>query len=535
MDSLRGHIGVTDHRDDHRDFDLGDEDAGREPPPSPIGQDERRMQVRAYNHWAGQLGERNLPAIEDLEPEGLTDFGPYSVLLDFTAGIEDPAILYLGEMLGRECGADGTFEKLSDVPSRSLLSRITDHYMQILANQAPIGFEAEFVNQRGATILYRGILLPYSSDDDTIDFVYGVINWKEMADELTADELLLEIDQALEAEEEEAPVRQPDPVTDWADGPVADVSAIDFPRDDSGAEEADAPSPFPAPAFGADLLSGGEDDGDEDGDEDEDEDDWDSPASYASLLPSGPAGAKKPALSLDVSDEPPAPFEPEGYADDDYLEEPATDGLAEPVSGAEEGLYDCLAAARELAQAARSSEDRSRGALYAAVGRAYDFSLAAEAAPEEFDELVCESGLTVQDRAPMTAVVKLVFGAEYDKTRLTEYAAVLSHAQRVGIERGQLARYLGEADGGLKGVVQAERRLRREEAGKPVEPVDAPRDALARKLRALEPRVFDDLSGEGPEFALVMIRRMPDGQVAMIGEIEDDVPLLERAARKLVG
>ena len=71
--------------------------------------------------------------------------------------------------------------------------------MQILANQAPIGFEAEFVNQRGVTILYRGILLPFSSDDDTIDFIYGVINWKEIADQQTTDELLLEIDQALKA------------------------------------------------------------------------------------------------------------------------------------------------------------------------------------------------------------------------------------------------------------------------------------------------------------------------------------------------
>ena len=62
-----------------------------------------------------------------------------------------------------------------------LLSRITDHYMQIIANRAPIGFEAEFVNDRGINIMYRGILLPYSSDDDTIDFIYGVINWKEAA------------------------------------------------------------------------------------------------------------------------------------------------------------------------------------------------------------------------------------------------------------------------------------------------------------------------------------------------------------------
>ena len=34
------------------------------------------------------------------------------------------------------------------------------------------------MNQRGEPICYRGILMPFSSDGDTIDFIYGVINWK---------------------------------------------------------------------------------------------------------------------------------------------------------------------------------------------------------------------------------------------------------------------------------------------------------------------------------------------------------------------
>ena len=151
-------------------------EAARDLPPAAIGQDERRMQVRAYNHWASLLGERTFPSIEDLEPADLPDFGPHSVLLDFSSGIEDPMVQYLGSTLAQECGATTHIQRLSDVPPRSLLSRITDHYLQIMANQAPIGFEAEFVNQRGASILYRGILLPYSSDDESIDFIYGVIN-----------------------------------------------------------------------------------------------------------------------------------------------------------------------------------------------------------------------------------------------------------------------------------------------------------------------------------------------------------------------
>jgi len=588
MDTLRGAFETSDEADDSHEWEAHEEEVARQLPPESIGQDERRMQVRAYNHWASLLGDRSFPSIEDLEPHNLPDFGPNSVLLDFSVGIDDPIVQYLGDKLGEECGAEGPITRLSDVPPRSLLSRITDHYMQILANQAPIGFEAEFVNQRGSSILYRGILLPYSSDDDTIDFIYGVINWKEMADQVTADELLLEIDQALEGEEpvedeDEPHKHHADPVTDWADSPLDDLAvdtddidagepaieglegAIDFEDNVAplvgGLDDPSHGDDLPMPDFGQYNL--------DDPDEDEDEEGDEPGYSFASLTDYIEAPAKK-ALDLDSGEFDVADFdvEPEASAE---LEETAFDAdtfdavsdeaeiseveafdapTADEPQSVEEvdtipaldeelpndaGLYDCLAAARELAQSARVSEDRSRQALYAAVGRAYDFSLAAQVEPDEYNELIEESGLSVQDRAPMTPVVKLVFGSDYDKTRLTEYAAVLSHAHRLELERGSLASFLTDADGGLKGVVNAERRLRREESGKIVEPENAVRHALAAKLRELEALTLEALEAEGPEFALVMIRRDGTGNVDLLGEVPEDVALVERAARKLVG
>ena len=114
-------------------------------------------------------------------PATSTDFAPHSVLLDFTCGRENPALPYVGNAIREECGLDDDVRTIADVPSRSLLSRLTDHYLQIIANRAPIGFEAEFVNQRSHNICYRGILMPFSSDGEAIDFIYGVINWKESA------------------------------------------------------------------------------------------------------------------------------------------------------------------------------------------------------------------------------------------------------------------------------------------------------------------------------------------------------------------
>lgn len=643
MDTLRGNFDSSDVSNDTPGYDVTEDDAAGDLPPASIGQDERRMQVRAYNFWAGLLDNRNYPSIEDLDPASLNDFGPYSVLLDFSVGIEDPAVQFIGEELGRECSSEGEIKRLSDVPPRSLLSRITDHYLQILANQAPIGFEAEFVNLAGNTVLYRGILLPFSSDDDTIDFIYGVINWKEMASAAAADELLLEIDQALamdgaeNADAGEAPADAGpavvEPVAQWADGPGAEddveeeegrFAAASFgddafenvePLELSEEAELEEEGSLPAPAFGNYSI---DDENEEDYDDEEEEVDY----GFASLTDHirAPKG-KAPAIDLDDyqpqvdfdqasfdaahepqepqtaspadSDAPmPVAYEPEAPLDlgeageevgplelDSPLEpeaaheaqeelpasfaesvpeepvaepeferpadhEPAAKAAIDPKVDAEDeieaelpadaDLFDCLASARELAQAARNSEDRSRSALYAAVGRAYDFSLAAQEAPQDFAELVEENGLSVQDRAPMTPIVKLVFGADYDKTRLTEYAAVLAHAHRSGIERGSLANYLAEAEGGLKGVVHAERRLRAEENGKQVTPRDEPRPALAKKLRKLEAKSFEDIAAEGPEFALVMIRRTDEGEIVVLGEVGDDVPLVERVARKLI-
>ncbi|PEQ12201.1 hypothetical protein B2G71_13800 [Novosphingobium sp. PC22D] len=451
MDTLRGPF--ADHDGPSNEASGLEDDSIAGSPPAPIAQDERRMQVRAYNFWASLLDDCHFPRIETLQPETLDEFGPYSVLLDFTRGIDNPEVSFLGDRLASECGAQGVIRALSDVPSRSLLSRITDHYMQILANQAPIGFEAEFVNQRGITILYRGILLPFSSDDATIDYIYGVINWKELADQQATDELMLEMDQTLEP----MPLRRHDPLqlTDWADGPAEFAAGPDQDEMACG------------------LSFGG---------------------------PELPAGASEniPDASAMV-------------------------------------LADWLHAARALAAEAQSSEDRSRHALYAALGRAHDFALAAAEAPAEFAAMVEDAGLTVQERAPLTPLVKLVFGAHYDKTRLTEYATAIGHAQRLGLERGSFGDYLGQAPGGLKAIVAEERRLRRAEAGRDATPNREPREALLRRLRDTAPMAIDALSGEGEEFTLLVARRLDSGEVVLVGEVADDPALFERAARKLLG
>lgn len=417
MDTLRGHDGPSDKDD----FDRAEESAIESPPA--VVTDERRLQVRAYSYWASLLGDRALPSIEDLSTDQLEEFGPRSILLDFTKGAEDPAIVYLGADLRQECGIDGTITRIGQVPARSLLSRITEHYRPILASAAPIGFEADFINQRGADILYRGILMPFSSDGDAIDFVFGVINWKELIGLDEMDALEQEVDAALQSAPSVSTVR---PI--WAKIPT----------------RAEAP----------------------------------------------------------VDDDPPAP--------------------PPPPHGAP--LADWLALAQDVAEQARTSEARSHGALYRAIGMAYDFALAARDAPQDYAELLNRAGIRAQARSPMTAVVKLVFGSQYDKTRITEYATALDHGWAAGLAAGLLGDYLGDYVGGLKELVRHERTLRRSETPPKMDSRSSSCNAM-KTAPALDPlAIATDEDG----LAVVVARREADGSLAIVAALPEGSDLGQR-------
>ncbi|HWI76024.1 MAG TPA: hypothetical protein VNS53_02945 [Sphingomicrobium sp.] len=409
---------------------------------SAIGTDERRMHVRAYNYWVSLLDGRDYPSIEDLEPGDLMDFAPHSVLLDFTSGGDDPATPYIGAAIRAECDLPEDVQSIADVPSRSLLSRLTDHYMQIIANRAPVGFEAEFENQRDETICYRGILMPFSSDGDTIDFIYGVINWKKL-------------DQPAEAQ-------QPAPVE-----PAADEEPLEL-RDPIA----------PAPVESDEVLE--------------------------------LTDTVEPITVPDVSEDDGPSFEIDFDVEIDE----------------NSGLADRLWAARECAEAVKDAEGRTRDALYRALSRAYDFALAAKVEPEDYAELLAESGVKAQARAPMTPIVKLVFGIDCDKARLTEYAAALSFADRQDIELGGFLAFIEAQAGGLKALVAAERQARRPEPKS-----DTKTEKARENLRTARPVALDTINSD-EEFALVLTRRSDGGVHEAIAVVEDPA-LVERAIRQV--
>ena len=143
-----------------------------------IGTDERRMHVRAYNYWVSLLDGRDFPSIEDLEPGDVHDFAAHSVLLDFTCGRDNP-----GDPLYRRRAPRGMRPRrghpLDRGRAQPLVAVAPDRSLYADHRQPRAGrLRGRIRKPALANICYRGILMPFSSDGETIDFIYGVINWK---------------------------------------------------------------------------------------------------------------------------------------------------------------------------------------------------------------------------------------------------------------------------------------------------------------------------------------------------------------------
>jgi hypothetical protein len=202
-----------------------------------------------------------------------------------------------------------------------------------------------------------------------------------------------------------------------------------------------------------------------------------------------------------------------------------------PPAEAPKDLNHSLGECHVLVQQAAAAASRSHKALYAALDRVYAFHLEAEADPAAFERLLAEAGLRKQAGAPFTPMVKLVFGKDYDKTRLSEYAATLSYAKRCGIPEAGFRRFLEVESGGLKSCVEAERMVRRAARRGNSDKTEQAKEVL-RKARALG--LIGDLEGGSEEFVLVLGRRsaMQDGVIEMLRVLDERPSVVDSTIRR---
>jgi len=231
------------------------------------------------------------------------------------------------------------------------------------------------------------------------------------------------------------------------------------------------------------------------------------------------------------------------------VEEPATaepaDPPAEKSSGTtseteqvdatpeREGLQARLAACRAAAKDVKLHEGRSHRALYYALAETYRLFQEAQDEPRAYRSLLRQAGVRPQRRSPFTPAVKLVFGASFDKARITEYAAVLAYLARQGVAAPQAESFIADFEGGLKGLIAAERAARRAERGKH----DAEDPQAVRQQLAAAPSLHIEeegivAPGDG-EYVLLLARRRTDRLVEPVTVVPESDKRLDTILRRV--
>jgi hypothetical protein len=137
---------------------------------------ERRLNRRALLYWRSVGRAGDLVAVNKFDPQALEDCSSHGFMLDLR-DVAAPLICHVGPVLQEEADITHLPMTLADVPPRSLVGQFGRRWEEVLSQQQPVTAEYEFTTA-SYRIFCRGVLLPLSSDGQTIDHVYGVISWK---------------------------------------------------------------------------------------------------------------------------------------------------------------------------------------------------------------------------------------------------------------------------------------------------------------------------------------------------------------------
>ena len=126
-----------------------------------------------------------------------------------------------------------------------------------------------------------------------------------------------------------------------------------------------------------------------------------------------------------------------------------------------------------------------------------------------------------------------MFGKDYGRSRLSEYAACISYAKRMDQTPGTLVSFIKATEGGIKGCAKAEREL----SGSAKRHVPRNLDTVCEQLRKV-PRIASfscDIKSSGDEFYLLLGRKCQEdnSMIEVIRILDEKIWPLKRVIEKI--
>lgn len=147
---------------------------------------ERRLVLRLLDYWRRVSEQRRWPSPGDFYPAVIPDLWRYCFLIDLKGdGSKGEQVFsYVGDYHREMYSLEFTGVPVAQVDGNTLISRAASYVDDVLARAVPVTYGGQFMDRRGYGILYRSILLPLSTDNETITAILGAANCQETAPDL---------------------------------------------------------------------------------------------------------------------------------------------------------------------------------------------------------------------------------------------------------------------------------------------------------------------------------------------------------------
>lgn len=139
---------------------------------------ERRLVGQALRFWQGLCGARACPTLADVEARHDERIWSHAFVLDIRDGKPtDFRFRHCGKELVAGVGNDFTGSSIADLPAEFADDAI-DLCLAATRSRKPIAKSDYFFAKGGQEIRYRLILLPLSRDEQTVDSLFGAVNYR---------------------------------------------------------------------------------------------------------------------------------------------------------------------------------------------------------------------------------------------------------------------------------------------------------------------------------------------------------------------
>ena len=137
------------------------------------------MTFRLLSYWNRVRGTKLFPSLGEVSIGEITEIYHQTFTIQLGASEDEHVFSYFGPDLVSIFGHNYTGYTLTEALPSPIVNHTIGFYEKVIAERAPVSESSEFFSE-GFEIRYRSIILPLSSDGETIDFLIGTTNYKRV-------------------------------------------------------------------------------------------------------------------------------------------------------------------------------------------------------------------------------------------------------------------------------------------------------------------------------------------------------------------